>query len=141
MRLVVDLVASLVSPAFGRCSMWSFILWGYLLDDGNYVYQFDALNRVVQVNEHGTATFDEKGRISGGTIGNLVFRYTYDGLGRLICKAGPNSPTDPRTRYEEYYYDGVRRIQEVVWSPVGQYSGGGGGGAGTALSRQFGAGG
>jgi Bacterial EndoU nuclease len=58
--------------------------------------------------------------------GPLVVRPTYDGLGRLIVKStpvlfgneacGPGfAAADCPLRDEHYYYDGVRRLKEVVW--------------------------
>ena len=48
------------------------------------------------------------------------FHHTYDGLGRLIKAQRPwsqPSPTETRVRTEHFYYDGVRRIQEVFTDP------------------------
>jgi hypothetical protein len=39
------------------------------------------------LDSSGSAIFDpQSGRITGGVPGTLVFRYAYDGLGRLIAK-------------------------------------------------------
>ncbi len=87
---------------------------GNLVYDGQYFYQYDGFNRLVQVNYSGIALlasdFDGDGRINlshGHLPASLVARYIYDGLGRLIRKETPPS------LYEDYYYDGVRRLQEV----------------------------
>jgi len=91
---------------------------GSIVFDGSYFYQYDAFNRLVQVNENGTLSadpeasdFDSEGRVKSDSvdkIGDLVASYVYDGLGRLIQKENNAEIT------ENYYYDGVRRIQEVI---------------------------
>jgi hypothetical protein len=108
--------------------------------DGSYLYQYDAWNRLVQVNTKGllsASSFDADGElleidpVLGGVpvIGPLVVRLTYDGLGRLITKTtpvefgdldcGPGfAAVDCPLRDEHYYYDGVRRLKEVVWRPA-----------------------
>jgi hypothetical protein len=41
----------------------------------------------LDLDSSGSAIFDpQSGRITGGVPGTLVFRYAYDGLGRLIAK-------------------------------------------------------
>jgi RHS repeat-associated protein len=50
----------------------------------------------------------------------FVKRTPYDGLGRLIRVEKPlagSVPPEPVCQSEDYYYDGVRRIQEVVTQP------------------------
>ncbi len=93
---------------------------GNLIHDGNHVYQYDAWNRLVQVNRYGTVEFDADGRIVGGALGDLVARFEYDGLGRLIAKEMPLAPGASNVYREDYYYDGARRIQEVVDTQPGQ---------------------
>jgi hypothetical protein len=44
--------------------------------------------------------------------GALLRTFTYDGLGRLIRVAGPDGMHGP---YEEYVYDGSRRIQTLAY--------------------------
>ena len=72
--------------------------------------------------------------VASGQLGDLVCRYTYDGLGRLITKQNPvivdrQPGGDPRggsgggttvslLQAKDYYYDGVRRIQEVISRPL-----------------------
>jgi len=107
---------------------------GNLIFDGRYVYQYDAWNRLVEVNEANTLVydpanpatddFDDDAKIHpAGThqIGYLVVRFAYDGLGRLIWAQRPVDPEpatpSPACRTEHYYYDGVRRIQEVIQTP------------------------
>jgi len=73
----------------------------------------------VEVNLAGTLTttdFTADGKISqttGHEIGDLVVRFQYDALGRLIMAQRIHSggPPAPVYRTEHYYYDGVRRIQ------------------------------
>jgi len=90
---------------------------GNLEFDGQYFYQYDAWNRLLQVNE---AEWDPIGEAVD--IGLIVKHYTYDGHGRLIRIQSPFP--DPWTaagddfRTERLYYDGIRRIQEVVVDPV-----------------------
>jgi hypothetical protein len=50
----------------------------------------------------------------------LLKHFTYDGLGRLIRTLSPFPSPDNSTglRSERFYYDGIRRIQEVVVDPV-----------------------
>jgi len=94
---------------------------GNLVFDGVYVYQYDAWNRLTEVNDAGSLTTDDftsDGKISqttGHEIGDLVVRFQYDGLGRLIMaqRVHSGSPPAPVYRTEHYYYDGVRRIQTV----------------------------
>ena len=104
---------------------------GNLVFDGIYVYQYDAWNRLIQVNLKGTLVYDPAnpetddftaaGQIlstSSTKLGSLVAWYAYDALGRLI-KGGEQTTDGLATVH--YYYDGVRRIQEVVdpSSPTG----------------------
>ncbi|MBX3408087.1 MAG: hypothetical protein KF869_15130 [Phycisphaeraceae bacterium] len=49
--------------------------------------------------------------------------YTYDGLGRLIRTQSPfpnieDGAISGEVRSERFYYDGIRRIQEVVTDPL-----------------------
>ena len=116
---------------------------GNLVSDGIYYFQYDAWNRLIQVNYIGSAlvapddslTGVPRGTIASGDLGDLVCRYTYDGLGRLITKQNPvivdrQPGGDPRggsggggttvslLQAKDYYYDGVRRIQEVISRPL-----------------------
>ncbi|UYV13679.1 MAG: hypothetical protein NCW75_05190 [Phycisphaera sp.] len=90
---------------------------GNLEFDGDYSYQYDAWNRLIQVNE---ASWDSVlGQVD---IGDIVKHYTYDGHGRLIRIQSPypqpGAIPDDDFRTERLYYDGIRRIQEVVVDPV-----------------------
>lgn len=93
---------------------------GSLVFDGTYYYQYDAWNRVLQINK-ATVQGGEGPVLNRLTIGAMVKHYAYDGLGRLIAAQSPypwpGSGTD-LVRTERYYYDGIRRIQEVVIDPV-----------------------
>ncbi|HOW71179.1 MAG TPA: hypothetical protein PKY77_11305 [Phycisphaerae bacterium] len=104
---------------------------GNLVLDGTYVYQYDAWNRLVQVNLVGTLVYDptnpdtddfnaagQIAPVQGHAIGSVVAWNTYDALGRLVA-AGEQTTDGLKTVH--YYYDGVRRIQEVVdpSSPTG----------------------
>jgi len=89
---------------------------GNLEFDHVYYYQYDAWNRLVQVN---LAEWDELNEEP--VINELVKHYTYDGFGRLVRTTSPfpdplTSPGHVRT--ERFYYDGVRRVLEIVTDPV-----------------------
>lgn len=92
-------------------------LAGNLEVDGDYFYQYDAWNRLIQVNE---ASWDLT--LGQYVPGELVKHYTYDAHGRLIRiqspYPNPNPPDPDDFRTERLYYDGIRRIQEVVIDPV-----------------------
>lgn len=85
---------------------------GNLIFDGEYCYQYDAWDRLVQVNE---ATIDGQGDIE---LGDLVKTFMYDGLGRLVRVQTPSPPGSTALRTERLYYDGLRRIQELVLNPT-----------------------
>ena len=71
------------------------------------------------VVQPGTLPLPADGRISDpAQLGNLVCRYQYDGLGRLICKETPVQGSGyTYLQRKDLYYDGVRRIQEVIYRP------------------------
>ncbi|MCW5777008.1 MAG: hypothetical protein KIS87_11265, partial [Phycisphaeraceae bacterium] len=81
---------------------------GNLVFDGDYWYQYDAWNRLVQVNAAEWDAQQEK-----FVAGDLVKHHAYDGLGRLVRTQSP-VPLATALRTERFHYDGVRRIQEVV---------------------------
>lgn len=67
-----------------------FDLSGNLVFDGDYWFQYDGFNRLIQVNYAGVLTdsdFDSEGARTSGTPGQLIAAYAYDGLGRIISKA------------------------------------------------------
>lgn len=50
----------------------------------HFGYQYDAWNRLVQVNRRGTVVLNQHGRpVEGGELGRWLVHYTYDGLGRM----------------------------------------------------------
>jgi RHS repeat-associated protein len=96
---------------------------GNLVFDETYFYQYDGLNRLMQVNEAGSLTcsdFDAEGRILSNSPppGDLIVQYAYDGLGRLIAATRPVVPGSEDVQAEDYYYDGIRRIQEDIVTPA-----------------------
>jgi YD repeat-containing protein len=98
---------------------------GNLLYDGTYIYQYDAWNRLIQVNR---ALSNTSLPITSTTpIGVLVKHFTYDGVGRLIRTQSPYPSPDYTAstgdiRSERFYYDGSRRIQEVVLDPTESFA-------------------
>lgn len=55
--------------------------------------------------------------------GLLVKHYSYDGLGRLVRTQSPwpnpqEGPITKQVKSERFFYDGIRRIQELVTDPV-----------------------
>ena len=96
---------------------------GNMVFDGVHYFQYDAFNRLVQVSLIGTAALDPDGKIESGELGQLVARYMYDGLGRLARKSTPvkaGYDDEDDLQRKDYYYDGVRRIQEVITRPGDQ---------------------
>jgi hypothetical protein len=87
---------------------------GNLVSDGTFMYQYDAFNRLIQIRDLGTITFLDDGQLEYGYLGNWTRVYVHDGLGRLTEKWVRKSPSETTTRHEQHFYDGVRRIQEVV---------------------------
>ncbi|MCH8806241.1 MAG: hypothetical protein IH986_09160 [Planctomycetes bacterium] len=91
----------------------------------SFFYQYDAWNRVLQVNYAGALTaadFDADGRIIDPVAtppGALAASFRYDGLGRRIRKDTPSPISPGEFISEDYYHDGVRRIQEAVYTPDG----------------------
>ncbi len=94
---------------------------GNVVADADYFYQYDAWNRLVSVHNRGGLTFNALGQASG-TPGALVCEFSYDGLGRLARKLSPFPGYGGYWRTEHYFYDGVRRIQEVWSDPIASYS-------------------
>ncbi|MBW7905419.1 MAG: hypothetical protein H3C42_07615 [Phycisphaerae bacterium] len=116
-----------VDPPDGAPATQAFVydIAGNLVFDGNWLYQYDGLNRLVQVNTAGSRTagdFNAAGApVDPNTFapGDLMARYAYDGLGRLIVRQVPLSrgipdAWTPYVQAESYYYDGVRRIQTAI---------------------------
>jgi len=111
-------------PAYDAC--------GNMVFDGTYIYQYDAWNRLIQVRARGSVTqFDPvTGAPSAGVIGPWIVQYTYDGVGRQIRKLSPWPTVANKQRIEHYYYDGLRRIQEVFTDPLQLNDEGGNAGTG-----------
>jgi RHS repeat-associated protein len=77
---------------------------------------------LVQVNLLGTAEVQADGRLlivpaENKKLGDLVCRYAYDAMGRLMWKQTPINVGLTQLQRKDYYYDGVRRIQEVITRP------------------------
>ena len=114
------------NPPAGTPTALVYDVAGNLVYDGRYVYQYDGLNRLVQVNLLGGAQFDDLGRVvkpgpvtapPTPVLGDLVCSYVYDGLGRLIRKRTPINAGRTNLQTKDFYYDGVRRIQEQITRP------------------------
>lgn len=93
-----------------------------------HAYQYDAWQRLVAVHRAVEVAVSGMGGGTPGTpvppgfeAGLLVRTFTYDGVGRLIRTVSPwPSPelSGGEVRVERYFYDGVRRISEVVTDPM-----------------------
>ncbi len=95
---------------------------GNLVFDGRYFYQYDAFNSVSVVRLKGSLTdgdFDSSGRIAtSASPGVIKAEFFYDGLGRRFFKRYRAEPGQLDEPVEHYYYDGVRRIQEIEIVPA-----------------------
>lgn len=94
---------------------------GNLVADADYHYQYDGWGRLVSVSAKGSLNFLMNGHVdpvNPGTPGPWVSLFSYDGLGRLVRKLSPFPGAPGEWRTEHYYYDGVRRIQEVLTDPL-----------------------
>ena len=107
-------------------------LAGNLVFDGTLLYQYDGLNRLVQVNAAGdllATDFDAAGQITGDPVpeaGATLAAFVYDGLGRLIQTTRydlDQSGEQNNQQVESYYYDGVRRIMERYYEVASQPAG------------------
>jgi YD repeat-containing protein len=107
---------------------------GNLVSDGAHYFQYDAFNRLVQVNQMGTLTLDANGEPTGTAHpGPWLVHYTYDAMGRLARRQAPWVPVSEGggqyddaeriIRIEEYAYDGLRRISEFFYDPIQVYDG------------------
>ena len=101
---------------------------GNLVYDGIYFYQYDAWGRLIQVNQT-TSLLEAPSSAPAPspcpegpfTIGAMIKHFTYDGLGRLVRVQSPWPDSDNASggvRSERFYYDGARRIQELVTDPI-----------------------
>jgi len=106
---------------------------GNLVFDGQFYYQYDAWNRLIQINKATIASGNVNPESMAPTpgpspcpaqeyaIGPMVKHFTYDGVGRLIRVQSPFPTPEASTgavRSERFYYDGARRVQEVVTDPL-----------------------
>jgi len=92
-------------------------LAGNVVHDGTHILRYDAWNRLLDVHEPGTAVLDDDGAVIDGALGDRVAAYSYDGVGRLI-RIERTQDEQPVTI--DLYYDGVRRIQEVLTTDEGE---------------------
>lgn len=87
--------------------------------DGRYVYQYDTLGRLVQVNQAGSVAVNSSGQLTG-TAGSWVEHRTYDGLGRLIRLQAPWPVAGAPGGYivsRRFYYEGDRRVARISTQP------------------------
>jgi hypothetical protein len=95
---------------------------GNLIFDGQSVFQYDAWNRLIQVNRgtsFGPPSQPSPENWANITLGPLVKHYTYDAVGRLVRTQAPHPDVgSPVVRSERFYYDGIRRIQELAIDPL-----------------------
>lgn len=93
---------------------------GRLRFDGQYSYQYDTWGRLVQINRAVPALTDPDDPESLDTYEHLalVKHYVYDGVGRLIRTTSPIDGSAGDLQTVDFYYDGVRRIQEIINTPV-----------------------
>lgn len=98
---------------------------GRMITDGQFLYDYDSWGRLIQVRHLGGVIFGPNGPDPQtlSLAGDLVVHYTYDAFGRMIRRQTPSATTG-RIRIEDSYYDGVRRIQDVVadveWLPTAE---------------------
>jgi YD repeat-containing protein len=118
---------------------------GNLAFDGTYCYQYDAWNRLVQVNRATRTNFvpfplPTEDPLQAIIPGPLVKHFTHDALGRLVRVQSPfPEPAPGETgllRTERLFYDGVRRIQEVIIDPAVSLDGALAGEGGAALQGE-----
>lgn len=92
-----------------------------LVFDGVHAFQYDAFGRVIQINR-ASLPANAPREVASLVVGGIVKHYTYDAFGRLIRVQSPfpdpESGGDGGLRVERLYYDGLRRVQEVIVDPV-----------------------
>ncbi len=95
------------------------------LDDGTTVEPVDQDIAGAITELHGRTIYhDWLGRpilALDADTGDPIFAVDYDGFGRVAQRRAPwpdNNPTLTKQRIETYFYDGVRRIQEVFADPI-----------------------
>ncbi len=98
---------------------------GNLECDSTYIYDYDGWNRLVRISRAIPLIQSTTGIPPSWTAsfmrGELIKHSTYDGLGRLIRTQSPYPDWQTAAgalRSERFYYDGVRRVQEVVVDPT-----------------------
>lgn len=111
-------------------------------DAGTQPTPFESAGRTTQLNGR-TVYYDWLGRpvlVTNTTTGEPVVSWRYDAFGRLAKRVAPWPSDATKVREEYYFYDGVRRIQEVFHDPSAatppwpQTLGGAGGGSGGGSS-------
>ena len=92
---------------------------GRTLFDGTYGYEYDAWGRVVEISNATTFVDSVTGEVSV-EYGDMLKHFVYDGFGRLIRTTSPvdDDPGDglPAESVQSisFFYDGARRIQEII---------------------------
>jgi hypothetical protein len=112
--------------------VWASLFLGQAESAGNlrcdriYFYQYDAWNRLVQINlaaANPNATNVEPSNEDPLPLheeaffpGALVKHFKYDGLGRLAETQSPYPASGSGlVRTERFFYDGLRRILDFNW--------------------------
>ena len=113
----------MITPPSGTVSTATLVydLAGNLVLDADYFYQYDGWGRLTKVSHRGTLQLDPGGVYDTGAPGDWILHHTYDALGRLIRAQRPipaGGGSGGQVYTEHYYYDGVRRVQEVHNNPV-----------------------
>ncbi len=82
---------------------------GNLAQDARFEYHYDAFNRLVAIEDTEIVGTDQ-----------LVMAFAYDAFGRLITRVTPWDDLWGNTDYriQTFWYDGNRRIEEIVVDPV-----------------------
>jgi RHS repeat-associated protein len=103
---------------------------GALVFDGSYWYQYDAWNRLLQIHPAGSLEaddFEADGSLkeTAPEPDEWIVRHIYDAMGRLMRKRVPHPGNASKTVTENYFYDGVRRIQtSITWPAQSGWSAG-----------------
>lgn len=91
---------------------------GNLVLDDAYFYNYDAFNRLARVSYSGTLAYNRETGVLTGSPGDWIANFNYDAFGRLVRTQRPIPTSATQVYTERYYYDGVRRIQEVHTDPL-----------------------
>lgn len=102
---------------------FTYDLNGNLIFDGSYWYQYDAWNRLLQIHPAGALEaddFEADGALkeTAPEPDDWIVRHIYDAMGRLMRKRMPHPGDASKKVTENYYYDGVRRIQTSITWPT-----------------------